>query len=150
MCWTSHVSLYIWRFLWFVSLNEMYPLFYHVGIASDCINFYPLSFILWFLLSFSLTWNHMGRKKSNDMHISSRLNSLPRKVRHDPREGLCCSKNQRILKFQYLDFAIFSSAWLCTYVSRAHEIEIRPSTQSVCPSVASIISEVIAWICFKF
>ncbi len=34
-------------------------------------------------------------------------------------------------------------AWL-DYVSRAHEIEIRPS------SVASIISEVIAWISYKF
>ncbi len=35
------------------------------------------------------------------------------------------------------------------YVSRAHEIEICPS-YVVRPSVASIISEVIAWISFKF
>ncbi len=34
------------------------------------------------------------------------------------------------------------------YVSRAHEIEIRPS--SVRLSVESIISEVIVWISFKF
>ncbi len=34
------------------------------------------------------------------------------------------------------------------YVSRAHEIEIRPSV--VCPSVASIISDVTSWISFKF
>ncbi len=33
------------------------------------------------------------------------------------------------------------------YVSRSYEIEIRPSVR---PSVASIISEVIAWISFKF
>ncbi len=47
---------------------------------------------------------------------------------------------------------------LLDYVSRAHEIEIRPSSvvrpsvvrPSVRPSVASIISEVIAWITFKF
>ncbi len=37
---------------------------------------------------------------------------------------------------------------LLDYVSRAHEIEIRPS--SVRPSVASIISEVTAWIALKF
>ncbi len=37
---------------------------------------------------------------------------------------------------------------LLDYVSRAHEIEIRPS--SVSPSVASIISEITAWISFKF
>ncbi len=38
------------------------------------------------------------------------------------------------------------------YVSRAHVIEIRPSSvrPSVRPSVASIISKVIAWISFKF
>ncbi len=36
---------------------------------------------------------------------------------------------------------------LLDYVSRAHEIEIRPS--SVRPSVSSIISEVIAWISLK-
>ncbi len=36
---------------------------------------------------------------------------------------------------------------LLDYVSRAHEIEIRPSVR---PSVASIICEVIAWISFKF
>ncbi len=50
---------------------------------------------------------------------------------------------------------------LLDYVSRAHEIKIRPSSvvcrpssvvcrPSVRPSVASIISEVIAWISFKF
>ena len=43
---------------------------------------------------------------------------------------------------------------LLDYVSRALEIEIRPSSvvrrPSVCPSVASIISDVIAWISFKF
>ncbi len=47
---------------------------------------------------------------------------------------------------------------LLDYVSRAHEIEIRPLSvvrlsvrrPSVHPSVASIISEVIAWISFKF
>ena len=37
---------------------------------------------------------------------------------------------------------------LLDYVSRAHDIEIRPS--SVRPSVASIISEAMAWISFKF
>ncbi len=37
---------------------------------------------------------------------------------------------------------------LLDYVSRAHEIEIRPSYRR--PSVASIISEVTAWIAFKF
>ncbi len=44
---------------------------------------------------------------------------------------------------------------LLDYVSRAHEIELRPSyvvrRPSVRrPSVASIISEVTAWIAFKF
>ncbi len=43
---------------------------------------------------------------------------------------------------------------LLDYVSRAHEIEIRPSSvrrPSVRrPSVASIISEVVVWISFKF
>ncbi len=42
---------------------------------------------------------------------------------------------------------------LLDYVSRAHEIEIRPSSvvrPSVRPSVASIFSEVTAWIPFKF
>ncbi len=44
---------------------------------------------------------------------------------------------------------------LLDYVSRAHEIEIRPSSvvrrpSSVRPSVVSIISEVTAWISFKF
>ncbi len=43
---------------------------------------------------------------------------------------------------------------LLDYVSRAHEIEIRPSSvrrpSVVRPSVASIISEVIVWISFKF
>ncbi len=38
---------------------------------------------------------------------------------------------------------------LLDYVSRAHEIKIRPASV-VRPSVASIISEVIAWISFKF
>ncbi len=38
---------------------------------------------------------------------------------------------------------------LLDYVSRAHEIEIRPLSV-VRPSVASIISEVFAWISFKF
>ena len=42
----------------------------------------------------------------------------------------------------------FSFLALLDHVSRAHEIEIRPS--SVHPSMASIISEVIAWISFKF
>ncbi len=37
---------------------------------------------------------------------------------------------------------------LLDYVSRAHEIEIRPP--SIRPSVASIICEVNAWIFFKF
>ncbi len=36
---------------------------------------------------------------------------------------------------------------LLDYVSRAHEIEIRPSVR---PSVVSIISEDTAWIAFKF
>ncbi len=38
---------------------------------------------------------------------------------------------------------------LLDYVSRAHEIKIRPSSVRR-PSVASIISEVTAWIAFKF
>ncbi len=36
---------------------------------------------------------------------------------------------------------------LLDYVGRAHEIELRPSVR---PSVASIISQVTAWISFKF
>ncbi len=39
---------------------------------------------------------------------------------------------------------------LLDYVSRAHEIKIRPSYVIRRPSVASIISEVTAWIAFKF
>ncbi len=52
---------------------------------------------------------------------------------------------------------LFCFLALLDYVSRAHEIKIRPSSV-VCrtsyvirrPSVASIISEVTAWIAFKF
>ncbi len=51
--------------------------------------------------------------------------------------------------------SLFRFLALLDYVSRAHEIEIRPSSvllQSsiVRPYVASIISEVIVWISFKF
>ncbi len=47
---------------------------------------------------------------------------------------------------------IFSFRFLALldYVSRAHEIEIRMSSVVRRPSVASIISEVTAWIAFKF
>ncbi len=58
-------------------------------------------------------------------------------------------------------FFLFPFLALLDYVSRAHEIEIRPSSvvrpSVVCrpssvvrPSVASIISEVIVWTSFKF
>ncbi len=48
-----------------------------------------------------------------------------------------------------VDIPQCASLALLDYVSRAHEMEIRPSSV-VRPSVASIISEVIAWISFKF
>ncbi len=50
---------------------------------------------------------------------------------------------KKILNFLWIFLALLD------YVSRAHEIEIRLSSV-VRPSVASIISEVIAWISFKY
>ncbi len=50
-------------------------------------------------------------------------------------------------------WALYKFLALLDYVSKVHEIEIRPSSVGPSvrrPSVASIISEVIAWISFKF
>ncbi len=66
-------------------------------------------------------------------------------------ETACCMDPDQILS--EATYPPFLQTML-DYVSRAHEIEIRPSSvvrPSVRrPSVASIISEVIAWISFKF
>ena len=50
----------------------------------------------------------------------------------------------------FMHFRVYSPVFLALldYVSRAHKIQICPS--SVRPTVASIISEVIAWMSFKF
>ncbi len=55
------------------------------------------------------------------------------------------------LSLKFHSFSLCNQPFLALldYVSRAHEIEIRLSSV-VRPSVASIISEVIAWISFKF
>ncbi len=56
-------------------------------------------------------------------------------------------------RYQIRSKVTFPFLALLDYVSRAHEIKIRSSSvvrPSVRPSVASIISEVIAWISFKF
>ncbi len=50
-----------------------------------------------------------------------------------------------VISYQKLKNAFLA---LLENVSRAHEIELRPSVRR--PSVASIISEVTAWIDFKF
>ncbi len=59
------------------------------------------------------------------------------------------SSQSTVLDFWNFEFFIFQEVLaLLDYVSTAHGIEIRPSSVRAC--VASIISEVIVWISFKF
>ncbi len=89
----------------------------------------------------------MGRCSSQDSYSSIQL-KLENHIKLENQELMIIPQVFLAKKLSAHRLVLNLLLALLDYVSRAHEVEIRPS--SVRLSVASIISEVTAWIAFKF
>ncbi len=104
-------------------------------------------FLICSLSKVTCTWNIVVSGKTRDCNYHDYLEN------GSPHRGIWESEELYMYYNTYWHVPLtwyYSKSFLALldYVSTAHEIEIRPS--SVSPSVASIISEPIAWISFKF
>ncbi len=76
------------------------------GLCQSCIKIGEIwnFWIFANLFSFSLTWNHMGEKISNDILSESTQQISSQKSRYTPGKGLyqSCIKNYDILNFGFL------------------------------------------------
>ncbi len=76
--------------------------------------FQNFAFLIFYdFFSFSLTWDNMGEKTSNDISSESAHQICSQKFMHTPRKGLyqSCIKNCEISNFGFLAIFFFCSFW---------------------------------------